>query len=190
MICNEPPQLPYGDKAVWNRIRLIPFESTFCDDAPNTFEEQMVEKRFPKDRQFQDKIPGMIEAFAFLLLEHRKHTQRKPPPQKVRLATESYRKKNDIYRQFVEEIIIDDESKSMSLIEMYSGFKDWFKESLPNHRIPVKNDVLSYFSKAWGEPGKGVKWKGHRLRTVQDDVEEGEALVFEEEELNDFIPAL
>ena len=190
MICNEPPQLPYGDKAVWNRIRLIPFESTFCDDAPNTFEEQMLEKRFPKDRQFQDKIPGMIEAFAFLLLEHRKHTQRKPPPKKVRLATESYRKKNDIYRQFVEEIIIDEESKSISLIEMYSGFKDWFKESLPNHRIPVKNDVLSYFSKAWGEPGKGVKWKGRRLRTVQDDVEDGEALVFEEDEFNDFVPEI
>ncbi len=187
LICNEPPQLPYGDKAVWNRIRLIPFESTFCDDAPDTFDEQMQEKRFPKDRSFQDKIPGMVEAFAYYLLEHRKHMKRKPEPPKVKMATESYRKKNDIYRQFIEEVTIDDESKSLSLLEMYGAFKDWFKESLPGHHIPVKNDVQIYFTKAWGEPGRGVKWKGKRLRTIQDDVEAGEAIVFEDE---DFVPNL
>jgi len=187
LICNEPPQLPYGDKAVWNRIRLIPFESTFCDDAPETFDEQMQEKRFPKDRSFQDKIPGMVEAFAYYLLEHRKHMKRKPEPPKVKMATESYRKKNDIYRQFIEEVTIDDESKSLSLLEMYGAFKDWFKESLPGHHIPVKNDVQIYFTKAWGEPGRGVKWKGKRLRTIQDDVEAGEAIVFEDE---DFVPNL
>ncbi len=187
LICNEPPQLPYGDKAVWNRIRLIPFESTFCDDAPDTFEEQMQEKRFPKDRAFQDKIPGMVEAFAYYLLEHRKHMKRKPEPPKVKMATESYRKKNDIYRQFIEEVTIDDESKSLSLLEMYGAFKDWFKESLPGHHIPVKNDVQIYFTKAWGEPGRGVKWKGKRLRTIQDEVEAGEAIIFEGE---DFVPNL
>ena len=129
----------------------------------------------------------MVEAFAYYLLEHRKHMKRKPEPPKVKMATESYRKKNDIYRQFIEEVTIDDESKSLSLLEMYGAFKDWFKESLPGHHIPVKNDVQIYFTKAWGEPGRGVKWKGKRLRTIQDDVEAGEAIVFEDE---DFVPNL
>ena len=188
LICNEPPQLPYGDKAVWNRIRVIPYEATFCDDAPETLEEQMLEKRFPKDRQFSDKIPGMVEAFAYMLLEYRKTPRKHFEPPKVKMATEGYRKKNDIYRQFIEESITDDPKSKISLLELYTSFKEWFKESLPNHQIPVKNDVLTYFTKSWGDPGKGVKWLGKRMRTLQDDVDSGEALVFEEEELEVDLP--
>ena len=44
LICNEPPQLHNSDKATWNRIRVIPFEATFCDDAPDTYEEQLRQK--------------------------------------------------------------------------------------------------------------------------------------------------
>ena len=185
LICNEPPQLPYGDKAVWNRIRVIPYEATFCDDAPETLEQQILEKRFPKDRQFADKIPGMVEAFAYLLLERRKKTRKHFEPAKVKMATEGYRKKNDIYRQFIEESIIDDAKKQISLLELYTSFKEWFKESLPNHQIPIKNDVLIYFTKSWGEPGRGVKWVGKRMRTLQDDINSGEAMVLENEDFDE-----
>ena len=34
VISNKPPIIPYNDQATWNRIRVIPFESTFCMDAP------------------------------------------------------------------------------------------------------------------------------------------------------------
>ena len=185
LICNEPPQLPYGDKAVWNRIRVIPYEATFCDDAPDTLDQQILEKRFPKDRQFADKIPGMVEAFAYLLLERRKKTRKHFEPAKVKMATEGYRKKNDIYRQFIEESIIDDAKKKISLLELYTSFKEWFKESLPNHQIPIKNDVLIYFTKSWGEPGRGVKWAGKRMRTLQDDINSGEAMVLEDEDFDE-----
>ena len=179
LICNEPPQLPYGDKAVWNRIRVIPYEATFCDDAPESVEEQMLEKRFPKDRQFSEKIPGMVEAFAYLLLEHRKKPRKHIEPAKVKMATEGYRKKNDIYRQFIEECIVEDTKSKISLIELYSSFKEWFKESLPNHRIPIKNDILTYFTRSWGDPKKGVKWLGKRIRTLQDDIDSGEVIVYD-----------
>ena len=192
LICNEPPQLPYGDKAVWNRIRVIPYESTFCDDSPHDVDQQFLEKRFPKDRQFSDKIPGMIEAFAYILLEHRKIVRKHFEPPKVKIATEGYRKKNDIYRQFVEECLVEDQKSKISLLELYGAFKEWFKESLPQHHIPIKNDVLTYFTKLWGDPGRGVKWIGQRMRTIQDDVESGEAIVFEDEDLDetseDFTP--
>ena len=25
----------------------------------------------------------------------------------------------------------------------------------------------------WGEAGRGTKWKGYKLRTIQDDIEDG-----------------
>ena len=69
LICNEPPKLPYNDRATWNRIRVIPFESTFCDNAPTDYEDQLKEKRFKKDPFFETKIPRLIKAFAWLLIK-------------------------------------------------------------------------------------------------------------------------
>ncbi len=186
LICNDPPQVPYSDKATWNRIRVIPFESTFCDDAPESFEEQLREKRFPKDPHFADKIPSLIKAFAWVLLNHRKNIKTRIEPPKVKLATEMYRKKNDIYRQFVDECVAESENSSLSLIELYSQFKEWFKEGCPNHAVPIKNEVKEYFVKYWGEPVKGCKWKGYKIRTLQDDLTNGDAFLLDEGDLSTY----
>jgi hypothetical protein len=60
-------------KALWNRARVIPFESTFCrenDPAPESYDEQLRQKRLPMDREFSQKITGLVEAFAWVLLQH------------------------------------------------------------------------------------------------------------------------
>lgn len=171
LICNEPPKLPYSDKAAWNRIRVVPFETTFTDDAPSSIAEQIKQKKFPKDPHFAEKLDGMTEAFAWFLLNHRKHLTKRIEPKKVLAATASYKRKNDIYRQFVEEIIIEDDGQVISLIELYSQFKEWFKDSMPNHSVPVKNEVKEYFIKSWGEMARGGKWVGYRVRTLQDDLD-------------------
>ena len=186
LICNDPPGLPYSDKATWNRIRVIPFESTFCDNAPESYEEQLLQKRFPKDRHFASKIPGMLQAFAWVLLEHRKNIKRRVEPDKVQLATASYRKQNDIYRQFIEESIIECNKSTISLVELYAQFKEWFKDSLPNHQLPIKNEIKEYFIKLWGDPAKGYKWNGYRIRTIQDDILDEEAVVLNDDDLVDY----
>jgi P4 family phage/plasmid primase-like protien len=185
-ICNKLPKLKYSDKAVFNRIRVIPFESTFCrpdDPAPNTYEEQLRQKRFPMDKDFTRKIPDMVQAFAWLLLKHRLTLKDRIEPEKVRIATEAYRKENDTYRQFIEECIIEDSSKKLSLVELYSQFKEWFKESFPFHTLPIKNEVEEYFNKVWDEPTTGKKWSGYRIRTLQDDIEDGDAILLDDEDL-------
>lgn len=187
VICNDPPSIPYSDKATWNRIRVIPFESTFCDDAPETYEEQLLQKRFPVDREFEEKIPGMLEPFAWVLINHRNKEIPHIEPEKVRLATEAYRIKNDIYKQFIEEQIIEDEKSKVSLPEIYSIFKDWYKENMPgHHNTPPRSEVKEYLIKNWGEQEKS-KWKGYRIRTQQDDKDNGpveyELVISEEPDL-------
>ena len=186
LICNDPPQLPYSDKATWNRIRVIPFESTFCDSAPDSFEEQLKDKKFPKDPYFQDKVPKLTKAFAWVLLDHMKKCIKRVEPEKVKLATADYRKKNDIYRQFVEESIMDDKNSKITLVELYTQFKEWFKDSLPNHSIPVKNEVKDYFFKMWGTPDSGIVWKGYRIRTLQDEIYDGDAVLLADNDLVDY----
>ena len=66
---------------------------------------------------------------------------------------------------------------------MYAQFKEWFKEGWPNMSLPIKNEVREYFEKLWGEPDRGVKWHGYRIRSIQDDIESGEAFVLDKDDL-------
>jgi len=188
-ICNKLPKLKYSDKATWNRIRVIPFESTFIspgDPCPETFEEQLREKKFPMDRNFKEKIPGMVQAFAWYLLKWRQQITVRIEPEKVKEATAIYRKQNDIYRQFVEECIIDGCDKYLSLSEMYAQFKEWFRESFPNMSLPIKNEVKEYFETLWGEPERGCRWHGYRVRTLQDEVESGDAVILDDDDFVEY----
>lgn len=189
-ICNKLPRLKHADKATFNRIRVLPFESTFCrpsDPAPATYAEQLLQKRFPMDKNFGKKIPGMLSAFAWVLLRHRLTITTRVEPEKVRVATAMYQKQNDIYRRFTEESLVEDEKGQIQLTELYSQFKEWFNdEGLPKSAIPFKSDVLEYYIKLWGEPSKTKIWKGYRIRTLQDDVDSGDAIVLGENDLVDY----
>jgi len=178
--------LKYSDKATWNRIRVIPFESTFVDPSepcPATLDEQLRQKRFPMDKEFGKKIPNMVSAFAWYLLQWRQKISVRIEPAKVREATAVYRRQNDIYRQFIEESIIEDKNSSLTITEMYAQFKEWFKEGWPNMSLPIKNEVKEYFDRLWGDAERGVKWNGYRIRTLQDDVDSGEVIILEEDDL-------
>lgn len=171
-ITNKLPKLKHSDKATWNRIRVLPYESTFVEPGqpcPETFEEQIQQKRFPMDKDFKNKVPGMVTAFAWYLLQHRKKVSILIEPEKVKEATAIYRRQNDLYRQFIEELVVEDKNSTVSLSEIYGNFKDWFKEGWPNMSLPIKNDVKEYFEKLWGETEKGVKWSGYRIKNMQDE---------------------
>jgi len=185
-ICNKLPKLKYSDKATWNRIRVIPFEATFVEPGepcPSTLEEQLKQKRFPMDKEFGKNIPGMVSAFAWYLLQWRQKVNVRVEPEKVREATAIYRRQNDIYRQFIEECIIEDDSFSLAITEMYAQFKEWFKEGWPNMSLPIKNEVKEYFDRLWGESERNIKWNGYRIRTLQDDVDCGEVVILDEDDL-------
>jgi phage/plasmid-associated DNA primase len=185
-ICNKLPKLKYSDKATWNRLRVIPFESTFVEPGqpcPKTFEEQLLEKKFPMDKQFDSKIQGMVGAFAWYLLEWRKKVTIRVEPEKVKEATAVYRRQNDIYRQFIEENITEDKNSYISLAEIYAHFKEWYKEGWSNMTVPIKNEVKEYFERLWGDTEKGYRWHGYRIRTLQEDLDAGNAIVLEDDDL-------
>ena len=187
IICNKLPKIDSEDKATWRRSRVIPFESTFCgpdDPAPETYEEQLRQKRFPVDTTLSDRIPQLVEAFAWFLLQRRKKPQNFFAPPKVTAATESYRKRNNIYRQFIEESIDENDPRAViSIIELYSNFKEWHRESLPGYTIPVKNDVKEYFIQLWGDPERGCTWQGYKMKTLTQEIDDGDAVVLGEEDL-------
>ena len=146
----------------------------------------MLQKRFPMDKEFAQKIPGLTEAFAWVLLQHRTKPKMMVEPEKVRSATNAYRQKNDIYRQFIEECVKEDATAIISLAELYAQIKDWFKDGMPGQKQPKKDDVKQYFIKAWGDMEIGMKWKGYRLRTLQDDIDAGNVMLLEDSDFVDY----
>ena len=185
LICNGLPKLKHSDKATWNRLRVIPFESTFIEPGqpcPITFEEQLQQKRFPMDRTFSSKLPDMVGAFAWYLLEWRKKVTVRVEPEKVKEATALYRRQNDLYRQFIEECIVDADA-TLTIQELYSYFKDWFKEGWPNMTLPIKNQVKEYFEKLWGDPERGCRWRGYRIRTLEEEVASGDIVFMSPDDL-------
>lgn len=163
LICNEPPKLPHNDNAAWRRVRVIPFESTFSDNAPEDPDEQVRDKIFPKDPMFGEKVASMAEAFAWFLLEHLKqHPTIRPEPEKVMMATQNYRRKNDVYRQFMEDYVTKDKDSYVSVKQAYSLFKEWFREAMPNSVMPSMTDFREYMVKILGEPDNSY-WVGVRF---------------------------
>ena len=172
LICNKLPKIKDADQPFWNRMRVIPFESTFVhssEECPETFEEQLRQKRFPMDLDFRQKNPEFPQALAWYLLEWRTKITNRSEPKKVLEATKVYQKQNDIYRQFVDECIIEEDGSSITISELYAHFKEWHKEGFPNSTLPIKNDVCEYFEKMWYVPVSAKKWKGMRIRTARDD---------------------
>lgn len=164
-VCNKLPAIRNMDRAAGNRCKILMFESEFCENPPETYEEQLRQKKFPIDHDLAKntlRLTRMAEAFAWILLEHRKKNERRIEPDAVRIATSHYQKQNDIYLQFMEENIIADLNATISLSTLYSIYKDWYRESLPGQNLPTKNDIEEIFVKRWGPMETGKKWKGYK----------------------------
>lgn len=184
LVCNEPPKIPHSDRATWNRIRVIPFESTFSNTAPDDYNAQIITKTFQMDKKFEEKLNNMLEPFAWKLLNHRKKRVIQGQhdilfePVKVMTATFQYRSRNDIYLQYIEENILVEKnedisvasSSSLGITALYNQFKEWFKDGYSNSSIPSKVEVRVALSKLWGEPNEGI-WKGKSFKIKS--VEEG-----------------
>ncbi len=183
-ITNKLPRIKQSDPAFWDRMKVIPFESVFVrpgQPCPETFAEQLAAKKFPMDMHFSTKIPDMLAPLAWVLLEHRKKPTMYFEPEKVREATNAYRRQNDDYRKFIQEQILEDVNGLLPLDQLFTQFRFWFNDSYPNrrHDLPDKDAVKEYFLNSWGESSwDRNKFVGYRLRGIDDDLE-GESVAID-----------
>jgi phage/plasmid-associated DNA primase len=118
----------------------------------------------------------MIEAFAWVLLNHRRKRIEQGihqvlfEPDKVMSATLSYKARNDVYLQFVEECIEEgNDTDFITTNILYNVFKDWFKTSVTNIQLPSKSDVTLAMSKIWNCPAEKNKWKNKSIKRPDDE---------------------
>jgi P4 family phage/plasmid primase-like protien len=173
LVCNKPPVLE-SDKAAWNRTRILPFESVFCDDAPEDYSEQLELKKFKIDRNFEQKIPKLTEAFAWYLINHRKNKVENfvlHEPEKVLSATREYQNRNNVFKMFVSENIKKDNQHSETLADVYNTFKEWYRENFTNNKsIPNRPLFQEEMEKNIGQLN-GLRWFGYKILTFEEKEE-------------------
>ena len=172
LTCNELPTVGgVDDGGTWRRIRLINFESKFVlnpnPDNPN---------ELPLDPDLVDKLPLWAETFMAMLVNH--HANINPgkifEPPEVTLATDKYKRSNDLLGQFVDETIkVDAASKKpLGIMVLYKELKTWWtsmsKAGCPS--MPVVKDLLTRKFGPYGERG----WKQLRFTPPSKAEEEDE----------------
>ena len=153
--CNKLPRVSAEDKASWNRIRVLPFESTFVSPnskkLPESYSQQRKKKIFPKDNTLRDKMEQLTEVFASWLIQLYEEYGDDPlyEPEEVKLATTHYHKDNDFYLQFMNDCILYTGKKGdrMTQTEIFGTFKIWYKENFPQRLCPSRPQVMESISK-------------------------------------------
>lgn len=109
---NHKPIIRGTDKAIWRRIRLIPF----LED----FEER-------KDNNLSSKLEKELSGILNWAIEGCLKYQREglEPVETVKRATEEYREESDIIKTFINENIIEDVTVRTPASELYERYKEW-----------------------------------------------------------------
>ncbi len=186
LMCNRVPIIPNSDRAVKNRLRILPFMSTWVLHANPSEEEQYKERRFQMDPLFELQIPAMAPALLWILVTTYGEycTEGLNEPNIVSEYTSDYWAENDPYHQFITEYIspaylpvppnipnVSDEDRErdpnamLTAREIYSEYLPWFRESYPGQKVPSSAAVKAELINRWGRPTTRG-WGGIRMNTT------------------------
>ena len=124
----------------------------------------------------------MIEAFAWVLLEHRRRIifngtyDKLFEPEKVTEATASYKSRNDVYMQFINDCIVSRDGAVLLVNVAYACFKEWYVMTISPKNVPTKIDFKYYIVSYLG-PLKQNQWHGWSLGTIESANEDDGAQI-------------
>lgn len=211
IMLNKLPPIPGNDKPTFNRLRIVPHESIFDDEAPTDPGDQWKKKHFKPDKNIDQRLQKLKDAGLWIFLQYFKIYQQEgldPIPAKVMQATKQYRQNNDVFEQFIKSHLVEDLKNKKAMVKVDDAF---YKEYAMFHQMATKGsglrpvkphdfrmDIISYFGSKKTEISRTAKGvpkffeyidtskkfpilRGYRLKEDDDESEEG--LESEEEEV-------
>lgn len=163
LICNHLPQVSADDDGTWRRIRIVEFTSKFTV-TPNP----SIPTEFFADPDLDTKIDAFKETFMAFLIEYYilyKQIGLKEP-EEVMIATNEYKKSNDMITEFVDTSMIKESGCFAKVADVHGMFNVWFKENYPDGKVFSRKEFISVASKSMGHitNGRGgnrgwIDWK-------------------------------
>jgi hypothetical protein len=144
-IQNKNPNLMTTDKAVWNRVRVVPFNTEFVEDLSEEEEQNTSKKKMIKDFKFslEDK-----QAFLHLLFQLYKKGYDSYTPEIVLIATKQTEMRNNEVLSFMTENYIKNGNK-MTLFEVWNHFKDMYFDTFKRKIEWKKEDFMTELRKIY-----------------------------------------
>lgn len=158
LMANSKPDAPMSDFAFWQRIHMIPFEFSFVDREPKAPNERRADKHLPE--KLQAEGPGILA----WLLRGCLRWQRDGlcPPEKIRSATEEYRRSEDLLQDFIDEHCLVAPGESEAASELYDTFKDWWVRNVSKKTLSQKK-----FGRLLGQRFKRIKSSTTRYEGIR-----------------------
>lgn len=171
IVTNDVPPT-HKEPAMEERVLILPFESQMVYGAPATREEQFKARLFPRDPDFDSKLPGMVDGITWINKQFFKvwHSERlKNPPADVVKITKNYWDSVDRFSSFFRDYIIEDQTDSIDSIDLYNKFHKWHGTTYKKLDVPEKDKMVAALSKKFGsEPLNGL-WHGYGFRVSQNN---------------------
>lgn len=179
-MCNEIPTFTNPDRATKNRVKVIPFLSTWVRNAPKDPEEQYATRTFQMDEHFESRrLPFLKPAFLWLMKEYYPiySHEKLEDPHIIKEYTDKYWQENDIYYQYVTERLCNantpdgekDHRVTLTLTRVYNDFRMFMQDNYPSAIVPDRKQVRVHISEQIG-PLRGRAWGGVRFQQHMADV--------------------
>ncbi len=115
---NELPPVADSSEGFWRRIRVLPFNRQFDQDA------QIKDLK----EQLDLELPGIFN-WAMIGLKRLRAQGKFTSPAQVRGVTDQYRKESNPVALFVEEMCIVNPASHVQASAIYSAYKEWCKDN-------------------------------------------------------------
>jgi len=112
---NHKPVIYGTDQAIWDRIKLVPFDVTIPEGERRPIHEMM--------GTFQDEAPGILTWMVrgcLKWLESGLQT-----PEEVKVATRQYRSDMDVLQEFLDDRCAESSGEDTACRDLYLSFKSW-----------------------------------------------------------------
>ncbi|AYV86370.1 MAG: VV D5-like helicase [Solumvirus sp.] len=181
LMCNGPPAVPNADRAVENRLRLVPFDSEWVVKPPEDPIEQFKQRKFKLDNSFEECIPQLAPAFLWLLTEYFERYVGygiSEIPARSKQVMTNYWHENDIYIIFINDCLYTpkdgygnpDESAVLTVTKAYERFKQFYRDSCPKNKVPNLIAAKAQLIKRLGAiPAGKMGWVGLRIKDEVED---------------------
>jgi putative DNA primase/helicase len=124
---NHKPVIKGTDHAIWRRIRLVPFETTFHE--PETGVAPQKDPTLPE--RLIEELPGILAwGISGCLAWQREGLK---APEAVRDATEGYRVEMDVLARFLDECCVFNTSAEARASDLYKAYTSWCETA--NERV-------------------------------------------------------
>ena len=147
---NHKPRIVGTDRAIWRRIRLIPFNVTI--------------PKVEQDRHLAEKLreewPGILAWAVEGCLAWQRHGLEEP--EEVTRATEEYRAEQDVIGAFLEECCYEDSTASALARDLFGAYRTWAEQN--GEKLTTQKDFGGRLGERGFVRGTGAgnvkKWLG------------------------------